>query len=84
MDREEKHHGIVTSVRGGVVDARFPFELPKVNNLLLADESGQIRGRVFNVFGEPIDRKGELTGCEFLSVHRKPVVLAERSSLSKR
>jgi F-type H+-transporting ATPase subunit beta len=128
MDREEKHHGIVTSVRGGVVDARFPFELPRVNNLLLAGESGQIiievalhlnsrsvrgialtptqglsrgssvldtgeplrapvggqiRGRVFNVFGEPIDRKGELTGCEFRSVHRKPVALAERSTLSE-
>ena len=128
MDREEKHHGIVTSVRGGVVDARFPFELPRLNNLLQAGESGQIvievalhlnsrsirgialtptqglsrgssvldtgeplmapvggqiRGRVFNVFGEPIDRKGELTGCEFRSVHRKPVALAERSTLSE-
>jgi len=38
---------------------------------------------VFNVFGEPIDRKGELTGCEFRSVHRKPVALAERSTLSE-
>ena len=128
MDREEKHHGIITSVRGGVVDARFPFELPRLNNLLQAGESGQIvievalhlnsrsirgialtptqglsrgssvldtgkplmapvggqiRGRVFNVFGEPIDRKGELPGCEFRSVHRKPVALAERSTLSE-
>jgi F-type H+-transporting ATPase subunit beta len=34
--------GTVVSVRGGVIDACFPHELPKLNNLLLAGEKEEI------------------------------------------
>jgi F-type H+-transporting ATPase subunit beta len=36
------HSGTVASVRGGVVDAYFPRELPKINNLLAAGKKDQI------------------------------------------
>jgi F-type H+-transporting ATPase subunit beta len=36
------HSGTVVSVRGSVVDAYFPRELSKINNLLVAGEKDQI------------------------------------------
>lgn len=47
---------------------------------LRAPVGEQIFGRVFNVFGETIDRQGELNGCELRPVHRKSTALAERST----
>ena len=43
----------------------------------------QLKGRVFNVFGETIDRKGEVEYEERRSIHRKPVPLSERSTTSE-
>jgi F-type H+-transporting ATPase subunit beta len=124
----DEHTGTVVSVRGGVVDARFPNELPKMNNLLVAGEKEEIvievalhlgsrnvrgialtpiqglsrgskirdtreplkapvgkeiLGRMFNVFGETIDKKERLSEIELRSVHRKPVSLSERSTKSE-
>jgi len=36
------HSGTIVSVRSGVVDARFPQDLPSINNLLLAGDSEEI------------------------------------------
>ncbi|MEZ4601082.1 MAG: F0F1 ATP synthase subunit beta [Syntrophotaleaceae bacterium] len=40
----------------------------------------QILGRVFNVFGDTIDRGEPPAGCELRPVHHKPAALAERST----
>jgi len=50
---------------------------------LRAPVGRQILGRVFNVFGETIDRKEVLAGCELRPVHHKSAALAERSSRSE-
>jgi F-type H+-transporting ATPase subunit beta len=39
-----------------------------------------VLGRVFNVFGETIDRGERITGVEWRSIHRKPVSLTEQST----
>jgi F-type H+-transporting ATPase subunit beta len=40
-------------------------------------------GRVFNVFGEPIDRKGDTTEAEWRSIHREPVPINQRATSSE-
>ena len=32
----------------------------------------QVLGRVLNVLGQPLDGKGEITGCEYMPIHRLP------------
>jgi F-type H+-transporting ATPase subunit beta len=120
--------GTVVSVRGSVVDVRFPTKLPLVHSLLSAGGEGHIAievqthlnaqvvrgvaltptqglarnslvldtgqpvrvpvskdllGRVFNVFGEPIDRKEALKGAEWRSIHREPVPINQRATSSE-
>ncbi len=53
-----------------VVDTCHPLQVPVGPNLL---------GRVFNVFGEPIDGKGAITG-PVRSLHATPVPLSQRST----
>jgi len=111
------NQGTVVSIRGSVIDARFPHRLPEINHLLefgekrdiigevithldgrtvrtiaftpmtglghgdvVFDTGGPLRvpvgeqllGRVFNVFGQPIDRKEEeITGAG-RSIHQAP------------
>ncbi|MBP0000471.1 MAG: F0F1 ATP synthase subunit beta [Cyanobacteria bacterium SID2] len=43
----------------------------------------RVLGRMFNVFGETIDRKETLAGGEWRSIHQKPVPLAERATTSE-
>ena len=57
-----------------VVDTGFPLKAPVGKRLL---------GRVFNVFGETIDRKEKIGGGEWRSIHRKPVPLDRQSTLSE-
>jgi F-type H+-transporting ATPase subunit beta len=128
MNPAASKSGSVVSVRGSVIDAEFPGNLPRINDLLLAGEmetivvevvlhldrnhvrgialtptqglargapvrdtgrpleapvGRQILGRVFNVFGDTIDRKEPLADCELRPVHHKPVALAERSTRSE-
>ncbi len=123
-----KNQGTVVSVRGSVVDARFPTKIPTVYSLLRAGDDGQIAievqthlnaevvrgvaltptqglargslvkdtgetvkvpvskallGRVFNVFGEPIDRKDPLSDAEWRSIHRDSVPISQRSTSSE-
>ncbi len=128
MLRPDSNEGTVVSVRGSVVDARFPRKLPFVNNLLKAGEDARIAievqthlnaevvrgialtptqglargslvvdtgqsirvpvgknllGRVFNVFGDPIDRKGAVKEAKWRSIHQEPVPINQRATTSE-
>ena len=54
-----------------VVDTGGPIQVPVGRGLL---------GRMFNVFGEPIDDGGEVEAAEYRSIHRPPVSLVRRSA----
>ena len=120
--------GVVASVRGSVVDARFDGDLPPVNSVLrtgaqqqivievlaqrdarhvrgiaLTPTQGLARGmavtntggplkapvgkailsRMFDVFGNTIDRQPAPTDVQWRSVHRDPPPLARRSTKSE-
>ena len=120
--------GVVTSVRGSVVDARFEHHLPPIYSLLHAgkeprvsievlmqldehhvrgialnptqglargmdveDTGGplkvpvgkEILSRMFDVFGNPIDRQPAPTDVEWRSIHRDPPPLIGRSTKSE-
>ncbi|NVM21543.1 MAG: F0F1 ATP synthase subunit beta [Desulfobacterales bacterium] len=122
------NQGTVVSVRGSVVDAYFPRELPSVFNLLRAGQDGKVAieveahlssevvrgvaltptrglalgaividtdrplkvpvgerllGRVFDVFGHTIDRREEISGGDWRSIHREPVPIRQRATTSE-
>jgi len=128
MSLDPDNQGVVISVRGSVVDARFPKNLPFVYSLLKAGDDGRIAievqthlgaevvrgialtptqglargslvidtgqpvrvpvsrgllGRVWNVFGQPIDRQEGLKDAEWRSIHREPVPINQRSTTSE-
>ena len=56
-----------------ITDTGNPLQVPVGKNLL---------GRVINVFGAPIDIKGEILG-ELRSIHQKTVPLTEQSTVSE-
>ncbi len=57
-----------------VIDTGQPLMVPVGPYLL---------GRVFNVFGETIDRKGEVEQAEWRSIHREPVPISQRATTSE-
>jgi F-type H+-transporting ATPase subunit beta len=57
-----------------VIDTGKPFEVPVGKELL---------GRVFNVFGNTIDKKGAVEGVELRSIHREPIPLRDQSTVSE-
>ena len=57
-----------------VVDTGQPLKVPVGERVL---------GRMFNVFGEAIDRKGPVEGVEWHSVHAAPVPLMRRATNSE-
>ncbi len=120
------NQGEVVSVRGSVIDARFPKYLPEINNILSVGErimievlihlspekvrgialtpvqglargtaiidTGQplkvpvgekLLGRVFDVFGMPIDHKGKVEVKDLRSIHQKTVPLSEQTTTSE-
>ncbi len=121
----QPNEGIVTSVRGSVVDVRFKKQLPLINDLLKAGSTmievlihldpetvrgialtpaqglargsqvldtgkpimvpvgEELLGRVFDVFGNPIDHGGAVEAKEFRSIHQQPVSLSEQSTTSE-
>lgn len=124
----EENNGIVTSIRGSVVDVQFISDLPAIYNILHSGSKGEIilevlsqlneqsvrcialtvtgglaRGmkvkdtgttlctpvgkeilsRMFDVFGNIIDRKTQLNEIKWRSVHQNPPVLANRSTESE-
>ena len=125
---EYSNQGTVISVRGSVVDASFPQDLPSLFNVLKAGEQEDIiievvthldlktvrgialtstqglaqgsaivdtchplrvpvgkklLGRMFNVFGETIDRQETISGGELRSVHQEPVPLDQQATTSE-
>jgi F-type H+/Na+-transporting ATPase subunit beta len=120
--------GTVVSVRGSVVDARFPLKLPDLYNRLIIKAEQEVRievlthltpdlvrgialtptqglsrgmqvvdtgqpftvpvgerllGRMFNVFGEVIDRKEPVEGGEWRSIHQPAVPLSQQAARSE-
>jgi F-type H+-transporting ATPase subunit beta len=43
----------------------------------------ELLGRVFNVFGQTIDKKGNVEGVELRSIHREPIPLRDQSTVSE-
>jgi F-type H+-transporting ATPase subunit beta len=130
-DREKNRLGVVTSVRGSVVEARFDEAMPSIGSrleiravqsegpviievvshvarnlvrgLALTPTRGISRGteiidtgspftvgvgkgllgRMFNVFGEPIDEKGEVAVDEERPILGRSVPLSEQETESK-
>lgn len=123
-----KNIGVVTSVRGSVVDVHFATQLPAIHTLLRAGDGsvmvmevlaqldqrhvraisltptqGLARGmpvtdtgeplqapvgrgvlaRMFNVFGQAIDRQPPPEDLQWRSVHRAPPPLSRRSTKSQ-
>jgi len=61
--------------RGSVViDTGKPLEVPVGKELM---------GRVFNVFGQTIDKKGNVEDVEIRSIHREPIPLRDQSTVSE-
>ena len=126
-DTQEKRQGVITSIRGSVVDARFPGPIPPMFNVLEGGDEGdavmevvthldehtvrsialtstqglaegssvldrgrplrvpvgdRLLGRVFNVFGETVDRGEGVTGGEWRSIHQDPVPVERQSTTS--
>ncbi len=57
-----------------ILDTGHPLQAPVGERLL---------GRVFNVFGETIDKKEAITGGEWRSIHQRPVPLTQQSTVSE-
>jgi F-type H+-transporting ATPase subunit beta len=57
-----------------VIDTGRPIMVPVGKKLL---------GRVFNVFGHPIDHKGKVEAGDFRSIHREPVPLSQQTTISE-
>ncbi len=57
-----------------VIDEGHPIEVPVGDKVL---------GRMFNMFGEPIDNQGELKDVHFQSIHAEAVALDKRQTNSE-
>ncbi|MFP3868378.1 MAG: F0F1 ATP synthase subunit beta [Desulfobacteraceae bacterium] len=57
-----------------IVDTGQPIKVPVGERLL---------GRVFNVFGDTIDRKDKISGGQWRSIHRPPVPLSQQATVSE-
>lgn len=69
----------LTSTQGlaqgsAIVDTRYPLKVPVGKRLL---------GRMFNVFGETIDRKEAISGGELRSIHQEPIPLDQQATTSE-
>ncbi len=115
----------MVSVRGSVVDVRFPGSLPQIHNLLDAEGTAievllhldldlvrgialtptgglargakaidtgrpimvpvgdKLLGRVFNVFGKPIDHGEKIDAQDLRSIHQNPVPLSRQTTASE-
>lgn len=79
LDAETVRGIALTSTRGltrgsRIVDTGQPLHVPVGERVL---------GRVFNVFGEAIDRQAAVTGGEWRSIYRRPVALMRQVTTSE-
>ncbi len=79
LDSETVRGIALTSTQGlsrgsSVIDKGVPLKVPVGTELL---------GRVFNVFGETIDRGVDITGGEWRSIHQAPVSLTQTATSSE-
>ena len=65
---ENKNHGQVISVRGSVVDARFPHRSPSLNNLLTTGPDNKIAIQVLTILDRETVRGIALTPTQGLSL----------------
>ncbi|MCX5852842.1 MAG: F0F1 ATP synthase subunit beta [Deltaproteobacteria bacterium] len=124
----EVNQGIIVSIRGSVIDAKFPSKIPSIRHELRTGDNGEIRievmsqlssdtirgvaltstqglargstvtdtgkpfmvpvgkelmGRVFNVFGEPIDSIGDVKTGEYRPTHGVRVPISGQSTVSE-
>jgi len=124
----EVNQGIIVSIRGSVIDAKFPSKIPSIRHELRTGDNGEIRievmsqlssdtirgvaltstqglargstvtdtgkpfmvpvgkelmGRVFNVFGEPIDNLGDVKAGEYRPTHGVRVPISGQSTVSE-
>ena len=124
----EVNQGIIVSIRGSVIDAKFPSKIPSIRHELRTGDNGEIRievmsqlssdtirgvaltstqglargstvtdtgkpfmvpvgkelmGRVFNVFGEPIDSLGDVKAGEYRPTHGVRVPISGQSTVSE-
>jgi len=122
------NRGFIVSVRGSVIDARFPQRLPSLYSELRTGEKGEtvievlihlssievrgialtstrgltrgslvvdtghtikvpvgkhLMGRMFNVFGETIDKGDAIENVEWRSIQQSPVPLVKRAATSE-
>ena len=69
----------LTSTRGlargeTVIDTNHPLEVPVGEKIL---------GRMFNVFGEAIDKKEPLQSSKLRSIHSRPVAMSDRATTTE-
>jgi len=122
---DQIHQGVIISVRGSVIDARFDDHLPSLRHVLRTGDEGRILvevhtqldertvrgvaltptqglargaivvdtghtfsvpvgktllGRVFNVFGETIDKREPIGEAEWRSIHQAPPPLTRQTT----
>ena len=75
----EQNTGKITQVIGAVLDIRFDQGvLPEINDAVPVGEV--TLGRIFNVLGEPIDKKPVPEGVKRNPIHRKAPTFAEQAT----
>lgn len=71
---------IALTATGGIARGT---ELVDTGEPLMVPVGERIKGRLFNVFGEPIDRKGPLGEGETRSIHRRPPSISKQITSSE-
>ncbi|HDR15860.1 MAG TPA: F0F1 ATP synthase subunit beta [Desulfobacteraceae bacterium] len=77
---EQTVRGIALTSTQGLAEGSI---LRDTGNPLKVPVGERLLGRVFNVFGEIIDRKEEITGGTWRSIHQEPVPLERQSTKSE-
>lgn len=67
VQMSEQHHGTIIAIRGSVVDARFPQELPLISNQLRAGDSGRVVIEVITHLNAKVIRGIALTPTQGLA-----------------
>lgn len=58
----------------------FKDEIIDTNEPIMIPVGDSLKGRMLNVFGEPIDKNGEIKAEVYKSIHQKPISLLEHNT----